>query len=224
MQPHDQMPWEALPEMDDEERLGRAEAYRALMASRHSCRSFSNAQVPRAIIETAIRAAGTAPNGANHQPWHFAVISDPATKKQLQEEAEKEEQAFYDGKASDDWVMALRPLGTDAAKPYLSIAPSLIVVFGQRRGGIEPGDQHQNYYVTESVGIAVGILLSCLHAAGLATLTHTPAPMRFLNQLCNRPANEKPVMIIVVGHPADDATIPTHALRKKPLDQISSWI
>ena len=138
--------------------------------------------------------------------------------------AEEEERGFYSGKASDEWIDALGPLGTDADKPYLEHAPWLIAIFGQRKGGLNPGDARQNYYVTESVGIATGLLLAALHAAGLATLTHTPNPMRFLNTLCGRPKDEKPIMIVVVGHPTADATIPVHATIKKPLDQISSWI
>ena len=167
---------------------------------------------------------GTAPSGANHQPWHFAAISTPAVKARLREAAEAEERAFYAGKAGAEWLEALAPLGTDENKPYLEVAPWHIVVFGQRKGGIGPGDFKRNYYVTESVGIACGILLLGLHEAGLATLTHTPNPMGFLNRLCGRPAHEKPVMVIVTGRAAPDATIPEHALLKKPLDRISSWL
>jgi len=176
------------------------------------------------VIEEAIRAAGTAPSGANHQPWHFAIVSGPELKHRIRVEAEKEEAAFYAGKAGREWLEALAPLGTDEDKSYLDVAPWHIVVFGQRRGGIEPGEKKTNYYVTESVGIACGLLLAALHKAGLATLTHTPSPMGFLRDLCGRPADEKPVMIVVVGHPAPDAVVPAHALRKKPLEQISSWL
>ena len=197
---------------------------RTAIETRRTCRFFSDAPVSREVIEEAILAAGTAPSGANHQPWHFAVISTPDLKRRLREAAEAEERAFYAGKAGSEWLEALAPLGTDADKPYLEVAPWHIVVFGQRRGGIEPGDRKQNYYVTESVGIACGFLLLALHAAGLATLTHTPNPMGFLNRLCGRPAHEKPVMVIVAGKPAPDATIPEHALLKKPLDRISSWL
>ncbi|MEQ1688935.1 MAG: nitroreductase family protein, partial [Sphingopyxis sp.] len=180
--------------------------------------------VPRAVIEAAIMAAGTAPSGANHQPWHFAVIGSPTLKSRIRVAAEAEERAFYAGKAGQEWLEALAPLGTDADKAFLEVAPWLIVVFGQRRGGIEPSDAKQNYYVTESVGIACGFLLSALHAAGLATLTHTPSPMGFLRQLCGRPADEKPLMVIVAGLASADATVPTYATRKKPLAQISSWL
>lgn len=193
------------------------------MATRHSCRAFLPDPVPRAVIDEAIRAAGTAPNGANHQPWHFTVIADPALKAQIREAAEAEERDFYAVRASKEWLAALAPLGTDAIKPYLEIAPVLIAVFGQRRGGPNPGDDLQNYYVTESVGIACGLLLATLHKAGLATLTHTPNPMTFLRDICGRPDTEKPLMIIVVGHPAPDATIPDHSMKKKPIDQIRDW-
>jgi iodotyrosine deiodinase len=221
---HETLPWQPYPAMTDEERVACAHAFYEHIATRRSCRQISDAPVPRAIIETAILAAGTAPNGANHQPWHFAVIGSPENKRQVRLAAEEEERAFYNGKAGGEWIDALSPLGTDAEKPYLEHAPWLIAIFGQRKGGLHEGDQRQNYYVTESVGIATGLLLAALHAAGLATLTHTPNPMRFLNTLCKRPKDEKPIMIVVVGHPAPDATIPVHATIKKPLDQISSWI
>jgi len=180
--------------------------------------------VPRAVIEAAIEAAGTAPSGANHQPWHFAVVSSPGLKAEIRAAAEAEERAFYAGKAGSEWLEALAPLGTDADKSYLEVAPWLIVIFGQRRGGIAPGDDKQNYYVNESVGIAAGFLISALHAANVATLTHTPNPMRFLNRVCARPNTEKAMMIVVAGHASPDATVPLHALKKKPLAQISSWL
>lgn len=224
MQDHETMPWIPLPTMSDAERIDAVNAFHALISKRHSCRSFTDQPVPREVIETAIQTAGTAPSGANHQPWFFSVISNAAAKKQLRIAAEEEERAFYAGKAGDVWLDALQPLGTDADKPYLEIAPYSIVVFGQRRGGVHTGDAKQNYYVNESVGIAVGLLLASLHQAGLATLTHTPNPMRFLNKLCARPAGEKPILIIIVGHAALDATIPAHAMIKKPIDEISNWI
>lgn len=185
---------------------------------------FSDRPVPRAIIEEAILAAATAPSGANHQPWHFAIVSSPELKHRIRLAAESEERAFYAGKAGQEWLDALAPLGTDEDKGYLDLAPWHIVIFGQRRGGIEPGDQKTNYYVPESVGIACGFLLAALHSAGLATLTHTPSPMAFLRELCGRPADEKPYMIVVAGHPADGALVPLHALRKKPLAQIATWL
>ncbi len=221
---HAALPWLGLPPLADEERVARATAFRDTMRTRRTCRYFSDTPVPRAVIEAAIEAAGTAPSGANHQPWHFAVIASPALKAEIRQAAEEEERAFYAGKAGDEWLDALAPLGTDADKSYLEVAPWLIVIFGQRRGGIDPGDDKQNYYVNESVGIATGFLLSALHAANIVTLTHTPNPMGFLNRVCERPANEKPVMIVVAGHAAPDATVPVHALRKKPLAQITSWL
>lgn len=221
---HPALPWPGLPALPDEERIARAEAMRDELRRRRTCRYFSQTPVPRAVIEAAIEAAGTAPSGANHQPWHFAVIQSPELKAQARAAAEAEEKAFYAGKASAEWLEALGPLGTDADKSYLEVAPWLIVVFAQRRGGIDPGDDKQNYYVNESVGIATGFLLAALNAANVATLTHTPNPMRFLNRLCRRPDTEKPAMIVVAGHAAPDATVPLHALRKKPLVQIASFL
>ena len=221
---HPAMPWPGLPTLSNNERIGRAIALRDHLRTRRTCRYFSDTPVPRAVIEAAIEAAGTAPSGANHPPWHFAVISSSAIKAAIRTAAEDEERAFYAGKAGDEWLAALGPLGTDADKSYLEIAPWLIVIFGQRRGGIDPGDDMQNYYVNESVGIATGFLLAALHAANVVTLTHTPNPMRFLNRVCQRPASEKAMMIVVAGHAAADATVPLHALRKKPLDQMSSWL
>lgn len=224
MKPHATIPYRALPAYSDAQRITHATAMHHLLAERRTCRMFSDAPVPRAVIETAILAAGTAPSGANHQPWHFTVIQSPVLKAKVRAAAEAEERAFYAGKAGQEWLEALAPLGTDDDKAFLDIAPYLIVVFGQRRGGIEPGASKQNYYVTESVGIACGLLLTTLHAAGLATLTHTPSPMGFLRDLCGRPADEKPLMLIVTGLPAADAVVPEYATRKKPIEQISSWL
>jgi nitroreductase len=221
---HPVLPWQPYPVLPDAERLARTEAFGARLATRRTCRYFSDAPVPRAVIEAAILAAGTAPSGANHQPWHFAVIGSPAIKHAIREAAETEERAFYAGKAGQEWLEALAPLGTDPHKAYLDIAPWSIVVFGQRKGGLYPGELRQNYYVPESVGIACGFLLAALHEAGLATLTHTPNPMGFLGRICGRPAHEKAVMVIVVGHAAADATVPVHATIKKPLAQIASWL
>lgn len=222
-------PFPALPALSGEERVALARTAFERLKTRHSCRSFAETPVPREVIEYAIRAAGTAPNGANHQPWHFAVISSPDTKRALREAAEAEERRFYgaDGskpKASEEWLDALAPIGTDASKPFLETAPWLIVCFAQRTGGIAEDGKTQNYYVNESVGIACGMLISTLHEAGLATLTHTPSPMGFLREICGRPNNEKPLMIVVAGLPGDDASVPDHAIRKKPLEQISSWL
>lgn len=224
MTDHPSVPYTALPAYSDDERIARAQTFYDALKTRRTCRDFSDAPVPREVIEQAILAAGTAPSGANHQPWHFAVVSSAEKKRAIRAAAEYEEREFYAGKASQEWLDALAPLGTDEVKPYLETAPWLIVIFGQRRGGLEPGDDKQNYYVTESVGIATGFLIAALHEAGLATLTHTPNPMRFLNQVCERPKTEKAVMVLVAGVPAADATVPVRALNKKPLDAITSWL
>jgi len=224
MKPHDTLPYTALPHYSDDQRIERAQAFYEKIRSRRTCRYFAPDPVPKAVIANALLAAGTAPSGANHQPWHFAVITSAEKKAQLRQAAEAEEQEFYARRASAEWLEALRPLGTDADKAFLDIAPYLIVIFGQRKGGPNPGDDKQNYYVNESVGIAAGILITALHDAGLATLTHTPNPMKFLNQLCDRPAHEKPMMILVAGKAAADATVPRHAAIKKPLEQIASWL
>jgi len=202
------------------EMTARSEAILATLKTRRTIRDFSSDPVPREIIEVCIKAAGTAPSGANQQPWHFVAISDATAKRRIREAAEEEERAFYGGKAPDEWLDALAPLGTDADKPFLETAPWLIAAFAQRRGE----DGEKNYYVSESVGIAVGMLITALHSAGLGTLTHTPAPMGFLNEICERPDTEKPFVLMVVGYPAEGATIPEHALSKKSLDQISTFI
>ena len=219
-----EQPFPAPPRLTDAERVERARAAFERLATRRTCRAFADTEVPREIIESAIRAAGTAPSGANHQPWHFAAVSSPEAKRAIRLAAEEEERAFYAGRASTEWLDALAPLGTDHDKPFLETAPWLIVCFAQRKGGIEEDGKATNYYVTESVGIACGMLLATLHEAGLATLTHTPSPMGFLREICGRPAHEKPLMIVVAGHPAPDATVPEHALRKKSLATISSWL
>ncbi len=224
MKPHAELPYCDLPNLSSDDRIARARAFREDIAQRRTCRMFSDAPVPREVIEEALLAAGTAPSGANHQPWHFAVVTAPDLKHRIRLAAEEEEAAFYAGKAGQEWLEALAPLGTDDDKRFLDTAPWLIVVFGQRRGGILPDEKRQNYYVVESVGIACGLMLAALHRAGLATLTHTPSPMGFLRDLCGRPSDEKPIMLIVAGLPADDATIPEYATRKKPLEQISSWL
>lgn len=223
MRDHENVPY-SLPKIDDDTSIERARALRDRLKERRTCRYFSDDPVPREVIEAAIEAAGTAPNGANHQPWHFAVVSSPDKKKAIREAAEAEERSFYSGKASEEWLEALAPLGTDEDKPFLETAPWLIVVFAQRKGGIDEDGETQNYYVNESVGIACGMLIATLHEAGLATLTHTPSPMGFLRDICERPAVEKPLMVVVVGHPTEDATVPAHALKKKPLSQIASWL
>jgi nitroreductase len=218
-----------LERLPNHEAIDRARMLAKRLSERRTCRDFTSEPVPREVIEAAIRAAGSAPSGANHQPWHFAVVASPEKKRAIREAAEAEERRFYgadgdDPKAGEEWLAALADLGTDADKPFLDIAPYLIVVFAQRKGGIAEDGQTQNYYVNESVGIACGMLIATLHEAGLATLTHTPSPMGFLRQVCGRPEWEKPVMIVVAGHPAPDATVPAHALKKKPLSQIASWL
>ena len=221
---YDPIPLPDYSELPEAEMLARAEAFRALIAKRHSIREFSPRPVPRAIIETAILAAGTAPSGANHQPWHFAAISTPSLKSRIRAEAEIEERAFYQGKAGEDWLKALSPLGTDADKSFLEVAPWLIAVFGARSSLSADNVMRKNYYVPESVSIATGFLIATLHSAGLATLTHTPSPMGFLNEICQRPAQEKPYILLVVGYPAANATIPRYATQKKPLEEISSFL
>jgi len=210
-------------EMTDAEMIAAAEAFYDTMRRRHTVRDYDSRPVPRAVIESCLRTAGSAPSGANHQPWHFAAISDPALKARIREEAEEEEKRFYEGGAGDEWIKALEPIGTDASKPHLTVAPWLIVVFAQRWGEFDDGTRYKNYYVPESVNIATGFLLAALHHAGLATLTHTPNPMKFLNGALGRPASEKPTMIIAVGHPASEATVPEVAKIKKPLDEIASF-
>lgn len=206
-------------QLSPDESLNHVRAYRDYMRKRHSVREFAATPVDAAVIQACIEVAGTAPSGANQQPWHFVAISDPAMKARIREAAEEEERAFYAGGGGDEWLTALEPVGTGPEKPHLTIAPWLIVVFAQRYG-LEDGQRHKHYYVPESVGIACGMLISAIHHAGLVTLEHTPNPMKFLNDLCDRPDNEKPVMILPVGLPADTATVPAAAKRKKPLDQI----
>lgn len=209
-------------EMQEDEALRAVKAHLAYMQKRHSIRDFAPTPVSREIIDAAITAAGSAPSGANHQPWHFAAISSAEVKHQIRLAAEEEEAKFYAGGASDEWIKALEPIGTDANKPHLDIAPWLIVIFAQRWGEFDDGTRYKNYYVPESVGIATGFLISALHHAGLSCLTHTPNPMRFLNGLLERPDSEKPVMILAVGHPAQEASVPSVAKLKKPLDDIRS--
>ncbi|GIU53761.1 nitroreductase family protein [Shewanella sp. KT0246] len=206
------------------EMLERAKQNYQHVKRRHSIRKFSDRAVPQAIIEQCILAAGTAPNGANHQPWHFVAISDAGVKAQIREQAEAIEQAFYAGRGGEEWLDNLKPLGTNASKPYLETAPWLIAVFTKKRSD-DNGEQKQNYYVHESVGIATGFLLQALHNAGLGTLTHTPKPMSFLSKVCGRDSdNERPYMLIIAGYPDEGATVPEHALQKKSLAEISDFI
>jgi nitroreductase len=216
-------PLEGFTERTPEEMVTRSEAFFDLMKWRRTVREFPGRAVPRSVIEIAIRTAGRAPSGANKQPWHFAVIESADVKARLRAAAEAEEREFYGGRASEEWLEDLTPFGTDAHKPFLEVAPYLIAVFRQSYGMDEDtGERTNNYYVHESVGLAAGFLIAALHHAGLATLTHTPSPMGFLNDICGRPKNERATMLIVTGYPATDAHVPV--IGKKTLDEISSWI
>lgn len=224
MQPHETAPYDQWIERPPEEMVARAQAFYEDVNRRRSTRYFSDRAVPRAVIETCLLAAGTAPSGANHQPWHFTVIENAEVKARIRAAAEEEERTFYREKAPEEWLRALAPLGTDEDKPFLETAPYLIAIFAQKRGGPNPGDNKKNYYVNESVGIAAGIMITAFHHAGLATLTHTPAPMNFLNGICGRPDSEKPFLLLVVGYPSEDATVPVAGKVKKPLSEIASWL
>ena len=204
------------------EMMERARSFYEEVKRRRTVRDFSDRPVPREIIDHAILAAGTAPNGANLQPWHFVVVSDPAVRKQIREGAEKEEHEFYTRRATPEWLEELAPLGTDEHKPFLEVAPYLIAIFEQSYRVMPDGSHRKNYYVTESTGIATGILITALHHAGLVTLTHTPSPMGFLNDILKRPKNEKPFLLLVVGYPGADARVPN--IQKKGLGEIATFI
>lgn len=214
-------PLEWNPSSEDE-MLARARDYRVEAARRRSVRHFSDRPVPRAIIEECLLAAGTAPSGAHRQPWHFVAVADPDTKRRIRDAAEAEEREFYAHRAPEDWLEALAPLGTDASKPFLEDAAWLIVVFAESYGVAEDGTRVKNYYVQESVGIATGLLISAAHRAGLATLTHTPSPMGFLCEVLDRPGRERPYLILVVGHPAEDALVPD--IQRKTLGEIATFV
>jgi nitroreductase len=199
-----------------------ARAFYEFMRTRRTVREFSDRPVDRVIIEDCLRAAGTAPNGANRQPWHFVAVSSPDVKRRIREGAEAEERAFYQGRAPDEWLEALAPLGTDENKPFLERAPWLIAIFAESYERPEGGGKRKNYYVTESVGIATGMLITALHRVGLATLTHTPSPMGFLNEILDRPVHERAFLLLVVGHAAEGATVPD--LDKKALSRITTFI
>jgi nitroreductase len=207
--------FERLPE---DEMLRRARAFRDSMRRRRTVRSFSSEPVPFPIIEAAIEAAANAPSGANQQPWTFVVVGNPAIKRAIRAAAEAEEYAAYTRRMSDEWKAALAPLGTDWQKPHLTDAPYLVAVFQQVYGLEANGEKFKHYYVMESVGIAVGVLLAALHQAGLATLTHTPSPMAFLTEILKRPPNERPMVIIPVGYPAPGTQVP--AIQRKRLDEV----
>jgi iodotyrosine deiodinase len=206
----------------NEEILTCAADFRAEIQQRRTVRDFSDRPVSRAVIEECLRAAGSAPSGANMQPWHFVALSDPLLKQQIRVAAEAEEQEFYEHRAPKEWLDALAAIGTDARKPFLEVAPWLIAIFSQPYRVNADGTKVKHYYASESVGIATGFLIAALHHAGLATLTHTPSPMGFLNRMLNRPAHEKPFLLLVVGHPADNATVPD--IHRKELTEISSFV
>jgi nitroreductase len=222
--PFAQEPLAAFREHPPAEMVERARAFREDIARRRSVRDFESRAVPREVIEHCLLAAGSAPSGANQQPWFFSVITDAARKRRIREAAEQEEREFYTGKAPDEWLQALAPLGTDANKPFLEEAPLLIAIFAQKYGVRADGSRFSHYYVPESVGIATGFLIAALHHAGLATLTHTPSPMGFLNEICDRPPSEKPVILLVVGYPKPGCLVPVHGGIKKPLEQIAAWL
>jgi len=207
-------------DLSDEEALQAAVSFSQLMAKRHTVRHFSDRTVDLSVIKSCVRAAGFSPSGANQQPWHFVAISNSKIKQRIRQAAEVEEQNFYAGKGGDEWINALEPIGTDATKEHLEKAPWLIVIFAERYGVDDDGEKVKHYYVTESVGIAVGVLITALHQSGLVSLTHTPNPMRFLSEICDRPESNRAVMILAVGHPSKDATVPAAAKKKKPLKEI----
>jgi len=204
--------------------LENAVAYRDRLATRRTVQGFSDEPIDRAVIEACMLYAGKAPSGANHQPWHFACVSDPDTKRAIREAAETEEQAFYGGRAGEAWVNDLKKIGIDASKPFLETAPWVIAVFAERYGIDETSARQKHYYVPESVGIATGFLINAFHQLGIATLTHTPNPMKFLNQILQRPGNERPYVLLVVGRPAKSAMVPRAATVKKSLGQIATFI
>jgi len=216
------IPLQQYREFPVEEMRERLEEFYADMNRRRTVREFSARPVPRDLIETALKVANTAPSGANLQPWHFVAVSGPETKKNIREAAEAEEREFYTHRASEEWLAALEPLGTDERKPFLETAPYLIAVFLQKYGELPDGRKVKHYYPAESTGLATGLLIAALHRAGLATLTHTPSPMKFLNEILGRPKSERPFLLLVVGYPAEDARVPD--LSRKSLEEFTSWV
>ena len=204
-----------------EEIQSRALRYYENMSRRRTIRDFSKRAVPIDVIENCIRAADTAPNGANQHPWHFVVVTDQEKKRKIRVAAEKEEKEFYSTRATKEWLDVLAPLGTDAHKPFLETAPYLIAIFAQNYGVDKDGKKSKHYYVNESVGIATGLLVSAIHYSGLASLTHTPSPMKFLNQILDRPDSERPFLLLIVGYPAVDARVPE--IRRKSLSEITTY-
>lgn len=207
---------------EDADMLRRVATFRQTMSSRRTVRHFSDRPVPRELLEQALLAAGSAPSGANLQPWRFVVVTDAEIKQRLRQEAEREEREFYEHRAPPEWLDALAPLGTDADKPFLETAPALIAIFGDKHSLTPTGQRVKNYYVPESVGIATGLLIAALHHAGLATLTHTPSPMGFLNEILGVPRDSKPMILLVVGHPAPDCQVPR--IGRKSLEQIARFV
>jgi nitroreductase len=199
-----------------------AQAFYQQMATRRSVRDFSAKAIPESVLEHAILAAGTAPSGANMQPWHFVVVQNSEIKAQIRQAAEKEERELYEHRASDEWLGALAPLGTDANKPFLETAPALIAIFLKKVTIDADGTKHKNYYTPESVGIATGVLITALHQAGLATLTHTPSPMKFLSEILQRPSHERPFLLLVVGYPAVGALVPN--IQRLPLSDTATFL
>ncbi len=222
MNDHPTIPLDRYREYPIDEMRERLREFYEDIDRRRTVREFSDRPVPRDLIETALKAANTAPSGANLQPWHFVVVSGPEAKKKIREAAEVEEREFYEHRASEEWLAALAPLGTDDHKPFLETAPYLIAVFLQKYGELPDGRKVKHYYPTESTGLATGLLITALHRAGLATLTHTPSPMKFLNEILGRPKSERPFLLLVVGYPADDARVPD--IRRKSLDEFTSWV
>lgn len=213
----------ALPPLEETERLQRVRSLAETISKRRSVRDFDSKPVSWEVIRAALEAACSAPSGANQQPWRFVAISDPEVKRRIREAAEAEEREFYDHRASDEWLDALRPIGTDAQKPFLETAPWLIAIFVERTGLGPDGQKQKRYYPDESVGIATGILITTLHLAGLATLTHTPSPMKFLNDILGRPRDrERPFLLLVVGHPAPGCTVP--AITRLPMSETITTI
>ena len=212
---------EPYPRYSEEEMRSRANTLHETLDMRRTVRDFSDAPVPREIIESCIKTASTAPSGANQQPWHFAVVGDPKIKRQIREAAEAEERAFYEHRASDEWLAALSHLGTDAEKPFLETAPYLIVVFALVNRTDEKGERTKHYYPYESTGLATGFLINALHNVGLASLTHTPNPMKFLNEVLGRPSNERPFLILVTGYPAEGVTVPD--IERRSLEEICTF-
>jgi nitroreductase len=210
-------------EYSPDEMLNRARSFADQVQRRRTVRDFADRPVPRALIEDCLKAAGSAPSGANQQPWHFVAVSDPDIKKRIREAAEAEEREFYAHRAPPDWLEVLRPLGTDENKPFLEVAPWLIAVFIRRFERLADGTKRKHYYTDESVGLATGLLLTAIHHAGLVSLTHTPSPMKFLNDILGRPKDlERPFLLLVVGYPAADAKVPD--ISRKPLAEIASFV